>query len=68
MQHIFAITEKQLAAINEIMRNKMEGEFIILSFGGSFCDIAQWSDKYQNVKILSVPTIKLDMSMCVHQS
>ena len=67
MQHIFAVTEKQLDIINLIMRNKCEGEFCILSYGGSFCDIAQWSDKYQNVKILSVPTIKLDMSMCVHQ-
>ena len=65
MQHIFAITEKQLVAVNKIMRDKMEGEFCILSYGGTFCDIAQWSDKYQNVKILSVPTIKLDMSMCV---
>ena len=65
MQHIFAITEKQLDAVNKIARNKFEGEFTILSYSGSFCDIAQWSDKYQNVKILTVPTSRLDMSKSV---
>lgn len=65
MQHIFAITEKHLDAVNKIASNKVEGEFTILSYSGSFCDIAQWSDKYQNVKILTVPTSKLDMSKSI---
>ena len=65
MQHIFAITEKQLESVNKIARDKLEGEFIILTYSSSFCDIAQWSDKYQNVKILTVPTSRLDMSKSV---
>lgn len=65
MQHIFAITEKNLVGVNALAKHKLDGEFIILSYSGSFCDIAQWSDKYQNVKILTVPTSKLDMSNCI---
>ena len=65
MQHIFAITDEHLKSVNKVAQNKRDGEFVILSYGGSFCDIAQWSDKYQNVKIITVPTSRLDMSMCV---
>lgn len=65
MQHIFAITEDHLEKVIKIARSKQEGEFVILSYGGTFCDIAQWSNKYQNIKIVTVPTSKLDMSMCV---
>ena len=65
MQHIFAITDEHLEKVNKIARNKFDGEFVILSYGGTFCDIAQWSDKYQNVKIITVPTSRLDMSKAV---
>lgn len=65
MQHIFAITEKHLLGVNALAKHKLDGEFVILAYSGSFCDIAQWSDKYQNVKILTVPTSKLDMSNCI---
>lgn len=63
MQHIFAITEDKKMAINMLFQNKCEGEFVVLSMSNGFCDIAQWSDKYQNVKILTLPSDRLDMTM-----
>lgn len=65
MQHIFAITESQLKKVNIIASHKFDGEFTVLSRGETFSDIAQWSDKYQNVKILTVPTQKLNWNDCV---
>ena len=65
MQHIFAVTENQLVAINKLARDKFDGEFTFLTHGETFSDIAQWSEKYQNIKILTVPTKKLNLRDCI---
>lgn len=65
MAHIFAITESQLLKVNKLARDKFDGEFTILSKGDVFSDIAQWSEKYQNVKVVTVPTDKLKMADCI---
>lgn len=63
MQHIFTITEDKLARVNQLARNKCDGEYVILTMSNGFCDIAQWSDKYQNVKIITLPYDRLDSTM-----
>lgn len=63
MQHIFCITEDKMDKVVQLSRNKLDGEFVVLTVSNGFCDIAQWSDKYQNVKIITLPYDRLNMSM-----
>lgn len=63
MQHIFAITENKRDWVNKLFERKCDGEYIVLNMSNGFCDIAQWSDKYQNVKILTLPIESLDKTM-----
>ena len=65
MQHIYALKEHHLAKLKTLFVHKFEGEFFELSRANGFSEIAQWSDKYQNVKILSVPTDRLNFNDCI---
>lgn len=60
MQHIYGIEESHLNKIEKLFDDKLDGEYFCISEGPVFSEICQWSDKYQNVKILTVPTEKLD--------
>lgn len=61
MQHIFGITEDKFKLLPLLLTYKSDREFVILKDDGSFCDIAQWSNKYQNIKILTVRKDSLNM-------
>lgn len=60
MSHMFFITGDKIEKVNMLFRLKREGQYVVLNEGNGFSDIAQWVDKYQNVKILTVPTYKLE--------
>lgn len=60
MSHMFFIQPEQYKKIEMLFRMKREGLYVVLSSANGFSDIAQWVDKYQNVKIVTVPTYKLD--------
>lgn len=61
MQHIFCITEDKFRLLPLLIQYKSDKEFVILKDDNNFCDIAQWSNKYQNIKILTVRKDNLDM-------
>lgn len=63
MSHMFFITGNEIDKINMLFRLKKEGQYVVLSESNGFSDIAQWSSQYQNVKIITVPTYKLDKEM-----
>lgn len=65
MQHIFAIQEKDLPKVKLLFSHKFDGEYFVLTQSNGFSDIAQWSDKYQNIKILTVPTDRLNRKDCI---
>lgn len=54
MQHIFTITEDKFRLLPLLLTYKSDREFVILRRSNDFADIAQWSSKYQNIKILTV--------------
>lgn len=61
VQHIFSITEEKFKLLPLLISFKSDNEFVILKDDRDFCDIAQWSNKYQNIKILTVRKDNLDM-------
>lgn len=63
MSHMFFITGSHIEKINMLFRMKKEGQYVVLCESNGFSDIAQWSNQYQNVKIITVPTYKLDKEM-----
>lgn len=56
----FTIEESALVHINQLMRRKVDQEYVVLSKYGSVTDICQYSGKYANVHIVTVPTDRLD--------
>lgn len=60
MSHFFYIEEDKLPLLEKLFKNKTDGQFGVLNYGNNFVDIAQYSDKYQNVKIITVHESKLD--------
>lgn len=63
MSHMFFITGANIEKVNMLFRLKKEGQYVVLNEGNGFTDIAQWSNQYQNVKILTVPTYKLEKEL-----
>lgn len=66
MSKFFYIEEELIKSVNLLFRNKFDGQFVILSKGARFSDIAQWSDKYNNVRIVTVPNDKLDFRFALN--
>lgn len=62
MAKFFNIEEDVLVGINRLMQVKHDGMFVVLQQSNGFTDIAQYSDKYQNIRIVTVPTDRLDES------
>lgn len=62
MQHFFFIEENNLKAIQRLFENKLNYQYVVLCYSDGYCDIAQYVDKYQNVKIITVQADKLDKS------
>lgn len=54
MAKFFNIEGEQLARINRLYQRQVDGEYIILGQANGFTDIAQWSEKYMNIHIVTV--------------
>lgn len=52
--HFFFIEEEQVPYLNTLIKNKRDGQYVILAKSNGFCDIAQYSDKFANIKIITV--------------
>lgn len=46
--------------INKLSFNQIEGQYVILQEGNGFCDVAMYSSKYQNIRLFTIPKVKLD--------
>lgn len=57
---MYYIEDYQVGQICELFTRKNDNEYIVLCSNGQVSDIAQYTDKYQNVHIVSVPISKLD--------
>lgn len=62
MQHIFTITEDKFKLLPLLLTYKSDKEFVILRKDSPWYDIAQWSNKYQNIKILTVHESAINLS------
>lgn len=60
MTKFFNLEEEHVKKIYALTKLKNDNQYVVLQHGHRFSDIAQWSDKYQNVRIITVPTEKLD--------
>lgn len=58
--HFFFIEDKHIAALSRLFRDAIDGAYIVLASSRDFSDIAQYSEKYQNVKVITVRTDNLD--------
>lgn len=62
MSHFFLIEEEHISGIQRLFQDKLDGEYFVLARSGRFTDIAQYVDKFADVKIITVPADKLDRS------
>lgn len=60
MAKFYNIEEDDLKRMNELMNRKIDNEFIVLSEYNGITDICQYSSKFQNLHIVSVPNARLD--------
>lgn len=60
MAKFFNIEEKHMPGLSRLFRDKIDSQFIILGSANGFTDIAQYSTKYQNVRVITVRTENLD--------
>ena len=63
MAKMFCVDENNVFQIGRLLKRQVDQEYIILSKWDKFADIAQWCDKYQNVRIITVPLERLDKNM-----
>lgn len=59
MAHMFILNEKQVKLIQELLTNKFNNEYVLLNEGNGFADIAQYSEKYDNVRLVTVRNDRL---------
>lgn len=60
MPKLFFIEDEHIKLMNELMKRRIDNEYIVLNSNNQLCDIAQYSCKYMNIHIATVPTEKLD--------
>lgn len=60
MAKFFTVQEDQVHRIGKLFENQREGEYVVLQQSNGFSDIAQYSEKYQAVKVITVPSNRLD--------
>lgn len=60
MAHMFFVQAEQIRKIEEVALNRIDGQYFVIQESNGWCDIAQWSDKYQNLKILVCKRDSLD--------
>lgn len=62
MQHMFFLNKKDILAITDLLNMKSDGVYYVLTTEKHFCDIAQYCEKYDNVKLVTVHDYRLDLS------
>lgn len=60
MAKFFNLEAEHINSINRLVANRRDNEYVVLAESNGFTDIAQWSDKYQNVRIVTVRSCNLD--------
>lgn len=55
--------EYQVPYLRLLFDRKIDGEFFILQSNGGYCDIAQYSSKFQTIKFISCREDRLDYSL-----
>lgn len=63
MQKMFFVEKEQVALMKTLLDRRIDNEYVVLYNNGQFADIAQYSDKYQNVHLASVLISALDPTM-----
>lgn len=56
----YTLEQNQVEYIRILFEHKIDNEYVILNQFNNLCDIAQYSSKYQNVHLVTVPIQKLD--------
>lgn len=54
--HFFYLEENRLNGLFKLFKNKQDGQYMVLNESNGYSDIAQYSEKYQNIRIISVKT------------
>ena len=62
MAKFYNIEDDDLKKMQLLMQRKIDNEFIVLSEYNGITDICQYSSKFQNLHIVSVPNARLDWS------
>ena len=59
MAKFFTLEEKQVQNIMKLFERKFNNEYVLIQSSNGFTDIAQYSDKYQNVRLCTVKSENL---------
>ena len=62
-QHFFILEPYQLQQIEKLFKEKINNSYVILTQSKGYCDIAQYSDKFQTVKLICVREENLSLEL-----
>lgn len=60
MAKMYFVENEQVELIEQLFKNCIDNQYIVLTKNNTLADIAQYSCKYQNVHINTVPVDRLD--------
>lgn len=60
MAKFYTLEERQVKRILTLFERKFNNEYVLLADSNGFSDIAQYSEKYQNVRLCTVRSENLD--------
>lgn len=63
MAKFFVVQVEQVEKLRNLVDRKIDGEYVVLQQSNGFTDIAQFSSKYQAVRIVTVPSGRLDWTL-----
>ena len=62
-QHFFILELYQLEQIEKLFKERINNSYVILTSSKGYCDIAQYSDKFQTVKLICVREENLSLEL-----
>lgn len=63
---MYFIEQEHIELMSELLKNSIDNQYVVLSSNGRLCDIAQYSSKYQDIHINTLPVDKLDKKLELH--
>ena len=60
MKKMYFVENEQVNMFEQLFKNSIDNQYVVLNKNSTLADIAQYSQKYMNIHINTVPVDRLD--------